>query len=62
MAGLFFGRMTGAKEPGIAGLVYARLGLAALRRYWINFDLLWIVALLATGVIALLGLWIGPAH
>jgi hypothetical protein len=47
---------------GIAVLVYTRLGLAALRRYWINFDILWAVALLAIGVITLLGLVIGPAH
>ena len=51
-----------AVMTGIAALVYARLGLAALQRYWINFDLLWSVALLATGVIAVLGLWLGPAH
>jgi hypothetical protein len=46
----------------IAALVYARLGLASLRRYWVNFDLLWIIALLGAGVIALIGLAVGPAH
>jgi hypothetical protein len=47
---------------GIALAVYYRLGVAVLQRYWINFDLLWALALLGAGVIALTGLLIGPAH
>lgn len=38
----------------IAVVVYEWLGLALLRRGWINFDLVWIAALLATGAILLL--------
>ncbi|MBY4678765.1 hypothetical protein [Marinobacterium arenosum] len=38
----------------VAWLVYRKLGLAVLRRQWINFDLVWAIALLAVGVIALL--------
>ncbi len=37
----------------IATVVYEWVGLAFLRRGWINFDLLWVVALLATGIILL---------
>jgi hypothetical protein len=47
---------------GVAQLVYSRLGIAALRRYWINFDLLWAMAVLVAGVIALTGLLVAPAH
>ncbi len=36
-----------------AWIVYRRVGLAILRTHWINFDLLWSVALLLTGVFAL---------
>jgi hypothetical protein len=36
-----------------AWVVYRRVGLAILRTYWINFDLIWAVALLLTGGIAL---------
>ncbi len=35
----------------LALLVHDRLGLAILRRGWINFDLLWTGALVATGVV-----------
>lgn len=34
-------------------LVYQKLGLAMLRRAWFNLDLIWAVALIATGVVAL---------
>jgi hypothetical protein len=37
-----------------AVLVYEWIGLAFLRRGWINLDLLWVVALVATGVFLLL--------
>ena len=39
---------------GVAWLVYRRLGLAVLRRGWINFDLIWAIALLVVGTLALL--------
>ena len=35
----------------IAWLVYQKLGLALLRKAWFNFDLLWAVALVATGLV-----------
>jgi hypothetical protein len=38
-----------------AWIVYRWVGLAFLRRHWINFDLLWAGALLVTGGIALAG-------
>lgn len=37
----------------VAWVVYRKLGLAVLRRSWVNFDLIWAVALLVVGVIAL---------
>lgn len=37
----------------IAVVVYERVGLAFLRRGWINLDLLWTAALVATGLILL---------
>lgn len=37
----------------VAWIVYTRLGLAVLRQKWINFDLIWAVALLIVGGIAL---------
>lgn len=37
----------------IAWIVYHKLGLAVLRRSWINFDFLWAVALLVVGGLAL---------
>lgn len=37
----------------IAWIVYRRVGLAILRRRWINFDLVWAVALLVAGGAAL---------
>jgi hypothetical protein len=38
----------------VAFLVYQKLGLALLRRSWFNLDLIWAIALLITGVVALL--------
>src|SRR5690242_2119541 len=38
----------------VALLVYRRFGLAMLRRSWLNLDLIWAIALVVTGVIALL--------
>jgi hypothetical protein len=35
----------------IAWVVYRKLGLAVLRKTWFNFDLIWGVALMATGLI-----------
>ena len=35
----------------IAVIVYDWLGVAILRRGWINLDLLWTIALVATGLI-----------
>ncbi|MCY3763862.1 MAG: hypothetical protein OXH06_00380 [Gemmatimonadetes bacterium] len=37
----------------VAWVVYRKLGLAVLRRNWINFDLIWAVSLLVVGAIAL---------
>jgi hypothetical protein len=39
----------------VAWFVYKRFGLQILRSHWINFDLIWAVALLFVGLIALLG-------
>jgi hypothetical protein len=36
----------------VALLVYWKLGLAMLRRSWFNLDLIWAVALVVTGVVA----------
>ena len=38
----------------IAWLVYRKLGLALLRKAWFNFDLVWIIALVATGLATIL--------
>jgi hypothetical protein len=38
----------------VAGLVYEKLGLALLRQAWFNLDLIWAVALLIAGGVALL--------
>jgi len=37
----------------VAGIVYEWLGVAVLRRAWLNVDLLWIGALAATGLMLL---------
>ena len=39
----------------IAWVVYKWVGLAILRRRWINFDLVWAIALLVVGVVAAVG-------
>lgn len=42
----------------VAWVVYRKLGVAVLRRGWINFDLIWAAALLIVGVLSLgRGLW-----
>jgi len=38
----------------IAWVVYRRLGLALLRKTWLNFDLVWAAALVTTGFVTLL--------
>ena len=38
----------------IALLVYEKLGLALLRQAWFNLDLLWMIALMVSGVVILL--------
>src|SRR5215467_7076543 len=38
----------------VALLVYQKLGLAMLRRAWFNLDLIWAIALVVTGFVALL--------
>ena len=38
----------------IAWVVYRKFGLALLRKAWFNFDMLWAVALVATGLVTLL--------
>ena len=38
----------------VALLVYQKLGLAMLRRSWFNLDLIWAIALVVTGSVALL--------
>lgn len=38
----------------VSWIVYKKVGLAVLRTSWVNFDLIWAVALLIVGVVALL--------
>jgi hypothetical protein len=38
----------------VALLVYQKFGLAMLRRSWFNLDLIWAIALVVTGIVALL--------
>ena len=38
----------------IAWVVYAKLGLALLRRAWLNLDFVWAAALVVTGAITLM--------
>ena len=45
-----------AVATAIALVVYDRVGLAFLRRDWINLDLLWALALIAAGGILLMPL------
>jgi hypothetical protein len=42
-----------AVTGAVAVVVYEWVGLAFLRRGWINLDLLWTLALVATGLILL---------
>lgn len=37
----------------VAWFVYAKLGLALLRKAWVNLDLVWAVALISTGLLSL---------
>jgi hypothetical protein len=37
----------------IALVVYEKVGLAILRRAWVNLDLVWAVALIVTGALSL---------
>lgn len=42
----------------VAWIVYRKLGLAVLRRGWLNFDLIWAAALLLVGALSLArGIW-----
>jgi hypothetical protein len=43
-----------AVTAAAALLVYQKFGLAMLRRSWFNLDLIWAVALVITGIVALL--------
>jgi len=43
-----------AVTAAMAGLVYEWLGLAFLRRGWINLDLIWVAALAAAGLLLIL--------
>jgi len=43
-----------AVTAAAALLVYQKFGLAMLRRSWFNLDLIWAIALVVTGVVALL--------
>jgi multisubunit Na+/H+ antiporter MnhC subunit len=38
----------------LAWVVYRKLGLALLRKAWLNFDLVWAAALVATGLVTIL--------
>jgi hypothetical protein len=38
----------------VAAVVYEKLGVALLRRAWVNLDLVWSVALLGAGVATLM--------
>jgi hypothetical protein len=46
----------------VATIVYRKLGLKILRQSWINFDLIWAVALLVVGVTALYFAFTSTAH
>ena len=43
-----------AVTAAIAGIVYEWVGVEILRRAWLNVDLVWTVALVATGALLLL--------
>jgi hypothetical protein len=42
-----------AVMTAVAWVVYSRVGLAILRRGWVNFDLIWAAALIVVGALAL---------
>ncbi len=42
------------RDRAVALLVYQKFGLALLRRSWFNLDLIWAIALVVTGFVALL--------
>lgn len=46
----------------VAWIVYRKFGLAVLRRSWVNFDLIWAVALLVVGSLALAHAGWSSAH
>jgi hypothetical protein len=58
LAGLFATAVHTAGYLAVTGLlawiVYRKVGLAVLRKAWLNVDLLWAMALVATGVITFL--------
>jgi hypothetical protein len=58
LAGLFATGVHTAAYLAVTGLlawvVYRKLGLALLRKTWLNFDLIWAAALVATGLATLL--------
>lgn len=58
LAGLFATAVHTAGYLAVTGLVawivYRKVGLAVLRKAWFNVDLLWAVALVATGVVTFL--------
>jgi hypothetical protein len=37
----------------VAWVVYRKFGLALLRKAWFNLDLIWAIALIATGLVTL---------
>jgi hypothetical protein len=39
---------------GLAIVIFEKFGLGLLRKAWINLDLIWAVALIATGIVTLL--------
>ena len=43
-----------AVTGGIAGVVYSKLGLAVLRKSWLNLDMVWAATLIVAGVVTLL--------
>jgi len=59
-AGVFLGVLAHtvamlAVMSAVAWAVYRHLGLAVLRHNWINFDLIWAVALMLVGALSLVG-------
>jgi hypothetical protein len=51
-----------AVMAAMALLVYLKLGVMAVRRLWINYDLLWAACLVLAGAVSFTGLLIAPAH